>query len=100
MLLYALAIVFVGQGIASLQEASVVKATFVRFVPTIQALGIFPTVQTLAAQVLLFAVLGGGVHCAAMAREPGRTGPESGRQNEKGPAHRAGPDHAIALFRP
>ena len=58
-LLYALAIVFVGQGIASLQEAAVVKASFVRFVPTIQALGIFPTVQTLAAQVLLFAFSAG-----------------------------------------
>lgn len=53
-LLYALAIVFIGQGIASLQEASVVKATFVPFVPTIQALGIFPTIQTLGAQLVLF----------------------------------------------
>jgi hypothetical protein len=53
-LLYALAIVFIGQGIASLQEASVVKATFVPFMPTIQALGIFPTVQTLGAQLVLF----------------------------------------------
>jgi high-affinity iron transporter len=53
-LLYALAIVFIGQGIASLQEASVVKATFVPFVPTIQALGIFPTIQTLGAQMVLF----------------------------------------------
>jgi high-affinity iron transporter len=53
-LLDALAIVFIGQGIASLQEASVVKATFVPFVPTIQALGIFPTIQTLGAQMVLF----------------------------------------------
>ena len=53
-LLYALAVIFVGQGIASLQEASVVGATFVPYVPTIKALGIFPTVQGLAAQLLLF----------------------------------------------
>ena len=58
-LLYALAIVFVGQGIASLQEAAVIKATFVPFVPTVQALGIFPTVQTLGAQMLLFAFSAG-----------------------------------------
>lgn len=53
-LLYALAIIFIGQGIASLQEASVVSATFVPYVPTIKALGIFPTVQSLGAQMLLF----------------------------------------------
>jgi high-affinity iron transporter len=53
-LLYAMAIIFVGQGIASLQEASVVRATFVPYVPTIKALGIFPTMQSLGAQMLLF----------------------------------------------
>jgi high-affinity iron transporter len=52
-LLYALAVVFVGQGIASLQEAEVVRATFVNHVPTLQVLGIFPTVQSLVAQGLL-----------------------------------------------
>lgn len=49
-LLYALAVLFVGQGIASFQESGVMHATFVDHVPTIQVLGIFPTVQTLAAQ--------------------------------------------------
>jgi high-affinity iron transporter len=53
-LLYALGIVFIGQGIASLQEASVIKAAFVPYVPTIPALGIFPTIQTLGAQTVLF----------------------------------------------
>jgi high-affinity iron transporter len=53
-LLYALAIVFVGQGIASLQEAGVVGATFIPYLPTIKVLGFFPTVQTLAAQGVLF----------------------------------------------
>ena len=41
-MLYALAIVFVGQGVASLQEASVVSATFVNYAPTIPMLGVFP----------------------------------------------------------
>jgi high-affinity iron transporter len=52
-LLYALAIVFIGQGVASLQEASIVPATFVDYVPTIPMLGIFPTVQSLGAQAIL-----------------------------------------------
>jgi high-affinity iron transporter len=65
-LLYALAIVFVGQGIASLQEASVIHATFVSYVPTIKALGIFPTVQTLSAQLVLFAFSAGAVLVPAL----------------------------------
>ena len=52
-MLYALAIVFLGQGVASLQEASVVPATFVNYAPTIAMLGIFPTAQSLGAQALL-----------------------------------------------
>ncbi|MGA7869360.1 MAG: FTR1 family protein [Candidatus Binatus sp.] len=52
-MLYALAIVFVGQGVASLQEASVVPATFVNYAPTIPMLGLFPTVQSLGAQAVL-----------------------------------------------
>ena len=52
-MLYALAIVFVGQGVASLQEASVVPATFVNYAPTIPMLGLFPTIQTLGAQAAL-----------------------------------------------
>ena len=52
-MLYALAIVFVGQGVASLQEASRVSATFVNYAPTIPMLGIFPTIQSLGAQAVL-----------------------------------------------
>lgn len=52
-LLYALAVVFVGQGIASFQESGVLRATFVPWVTTIPMLGLYPTVQTLAAQLFL-----------------------------------------------
>ncbi|HZO83302.1 MAG TPA: FTR1 family protein [Candidatus Binataceae bacterium] len=55
-LLYALAVIFVGQGIASFQESGVVRATFVDHVPTVQMLGLFPTIQTLAAQGALIAL--------------------------------------------
>jgi high-affinity iron transporter len=52
-LLYAMAVIFVGQGISSFQESGVLRATFVDHVPTIQVLGLFPTVQTLAAQAVM-----------------------------------------------
>lgn len=55
-LLYALAVIFVGQGIASFQESGVMHATFVDHVPTIQMLGLFPTVQTIVAQTALLAL--------------------------------------------
>ncbi|MDO8432864.1 MAG: FTR1 family protein [Candidatus Binatus sp.] len=60
-LLYAMAVIFVGQGVASLQEASVVPATFVDYAPTVAMLGLFPTVQTLAAQALLIILAGAAV---------------------------------------
>ncbi|HTT77240.1 MAG TPA: FTR1 family protein [Candidatus Binataceae bacterium] len=55
-LLYGLAVVFAGQGIASFQESGVISATFVSYVPTLPMLGLFPTIQTLAAQGLLLAL--------------------------------------------
>jgi high-affinity iron transporter len=53
MLLYAMAVVFAGQGIASFQESAVVGATYLSHVPTVPLLGLYPTVQTLAAQGIL-----------------------------------------------
>ncbi len=80
-LLYAMAVVFVGQGIASLQEASVVPATFVDYAPTVAMLGVFPTVQTLAAQALLVMLAG-----AAILFPRGNPGPElSGPQPAAAP---------------
>ncbi len=49
-LLAALAVVFVGQGVAALQEAGAIASDAVAFV-RIPALGIFPTAQSLVAQV-------------------------------------------------
>jgi high-affinity iron transporter len=54
-LLYALAVVFIGQGIASFQEADIIRATFVDHVPTIPMLGLYPTVQGIGAQLALIA---------------------------------------------
>jgi high-affinity iron transporter len=54
-LLYGLAVVFIGQGIASFQESDWIGATFIDHIPTIPMLGLYPTVQTIAAQLLLIA---------------------------------------------
>jgi high-affinity iron transporter len=52
-LLYALAVIFAGQGIASFQESGIIGATFVGHIPTVPMLGLYPTVQTLIAQGIL-----------------------------------------------
>ncbi|HVN63152.1 MAG TPA: FTR1 family protein [Candidatus Binataceae bacterium] len=63
-LLYAMAVIFVGQGVASLQEADRIGATFLDHVPTIAALGVFPTVQTLAAQAILMLLAAAAIFAA------------------------------------
>jgi high-affinity iron transporter len=52
-LLYALAVIFTGQGIASFQESGVIATTFINHVPTIPMLGVYPTIQTLVGQAIL-----------------------------------------------
>jgi high-affinity iron transporter len=51
-----LAVAFAGQGVAALQAAGVIHATQISF-PRIPVLGVFPTVQSLAAQVLVLAII-------------------------------------------
>ena len=75
-LLYGLAVVFIGQGIASFQESNWIGATFVDYVPTVPMLGLYPTVQSIAAQFALIAFAAasmiiprGSVRAAKAARE-------------------------------
>ena len=49
-LLYYLAVVFAGKGVAELQGAGWIGTTMVTWVPRVDFLGLYPTVQTLAAQ--------------------------------------------------
>lgn len=56
--LAALAVVFVGQGVSALQEAGAVGVNAVAFV-RVPALGIFPTAQTLAAQLAAALIVAG-----------------------------------------
>ena len=52
-MLYFMAFVFAGKGVAELQEGRVVGLTVVEGVPRIPVLGIYPTVESLALQSLL-----------------------------------------------
>ncbi len=56
-LLYLMAFSFVGQGISELQAAGYVPATPLSWVPTVPALGIFPTLQSFLFQGLLLAAV-------------------------------------------
>ena len=55
-LMYLLAITFAGGGIRELQEGGVFGQTPLEFVPTIDVLGIYPTVETFGVQVALLAL--------------------------------------------
>lgn len=56
-LLYALAVMFAGQGMLELQEARLIPATPLAFMPSIPALGLFPTAESVGAQMVLLVAL-------------------------------------------
>lgn len=68
-LLALLAVVFAGNGIAALQEAGVMDVDPVAFV-TLPALGMYPTLQTLAGQALAVAVVIGSFYMASRQSSP------------------------------
>lgn len=55
--LYYMAFVFAGKGVAELQEGSLLPTTIVAWAPRIPALGIYPTLESLAAQGVLLVLL-------------------------------------------
>ncbi len=55
--LYYMAFVFAGKGIAELQEGGLVGTTIVPWAPRVPALGIYPTVESLALQGVLVLLL-------------------------------------------
>jgi len=59
-LMAILTVVLAGKGLAALQEAGMVGIAPIAFVPRIELVGLFPTVQTVAAQFLVFVVLAFG----------------------------------------
>lgn len=56
-LLYYMAFVFMGKGIRELQEGNVVSITVIPGLPHVDAMGIYPTIETLGAQLVLVALL-------------------------------------------
>ena len=55
-LLYYMAFVFTGTGIRELQEGNAVPITLIRGFPTVEAIGLYPTWETVTAQMLLLAL--------------------------------------------
>jgi len=60
-ILYLMATIFAGAGIAELQEAGVVGTTPLGSIPALPGLGIHPTVETMTAQGLLIVLLVGAL---------------------------------------
>lgn len=56
-LMAVLTVVLAGKGIAALQEAGIVSIAPLRSVPRISLVGLFPTTQTVAAQILMITAL-------------------------------------------
>lgn len=59
-LMAVLTVVLAGKGVAALQEAGIVSIAPLRSVPRISLVGLFPTTQTVAAQILMIAALATG----------------------------------------
>jgi high-affinity iron transporter len=60
-LLYVMAFSFAGKGVAELQEAGVISITPLDWLPSLPALGMFPTYQTFLTQSFVAAALGAGL---------------------------------------
>ena len=56
-LLYYMALVFAGKGVAELQEGGLISTTIIAGAPRFPALGIYPTVESLVAQGILLGLL-------------------------------------------
>jgi high-affinity iron transporter len=64
LLMYVMAIAFAGGGVKELQEGDVIGVTPVRFVQSIDLLGVYPTLETLLPQaVLVLLAIASVVHC-------------------------------------
>lgn len=59
--LYYMAFVFAGKGIAELQEGDVIGTTVLAWAPRFPALGVYPTLESLALQGLLLVLLAAGL---------------------------------------
>jgi high-affinity iron transporter len=76
-MLYYMAFVFAGKGIAALQEGGLVQMTVLEWAPRIPVLGIYPTAESLALQGLLVALV---VFAVAWLQRRRFTAPAEGRR--------------------
>lgn len=60
-LLYVMAFSFAGKGVSELQEAGVISITPLEWLPSLPALGVFPTYQTFLTQMFVAAALAGAL---------------------------------------
>ena len=67
-LIAILAVILAGKGVGALQEAGTISITPVAGVPRITALGLFPTLESLGAQLLMIAALAIGFRTAGRPR--------------------------------
>jgi high-affinity iron transporter len=67
-LMYLMAVVFAGGGVKELQEADVVSVTPVSFIGSVDLLGVYPTLETLAPQAALIVLA--ALTCLYHARKP------------------------------
>lgn len=74
-LLYLMAFVFMGRGIAELQEVDVIPMSVVRGLPHVEALGIHPTLETSIGQALLVVLLLVAIAVAFRPRGAAASGP-------------------------
>ena len=74
-LIAVLAVVLIGKGIGALQEAGMVPITPLPGVPRVALLGIFPTAEAVAAQLLMIAALTVGFRAAGPAPRASRLPP-------------------------
>lgn len=58
-LIAILSVVLAGKGVAALQEAGLIDITQLSFIPQIELLGIFPTLQSVGAQLLVIVIIAG-----------------------------------------
>jgi high-affinity iron transporter len=68
-LLGLMAVIFAGNGAAALQEAGVIQSDPVEFI-SVPALGVYPTLQTLATQAFVLALVGLGFYLASRSARP------------------------------
>ena len=69
-LIAILAVVLIGKGIGALQEAGSISLTALPGIPRITALGLFPTLESVGAQIAMLIALAVGFRAAARPRDP------------------------------